>query len=357
MSDPAPMFVRLGRESWAELGSLAMSGPAAGLAFRAALAGVAAIVVAMAIHLDDAYWAGITAFGMLQRDITATLSRSFDRVLGTIAGAALGYVATGTVANHLVFAAVCGLIVCFTVYAQARVDHSYAILLVGVTALLVMFGSLLMPQAALSIAVYRGLEIIVGAIVASLVDIVLARDPGERQTVPPRPGIFSAPLDVDLLVIAITGGLAIASVPVIWNSLQLPGLGQTPITAFIIMIAVQRDPRWTAATRAAGCIAGGAYGLLCSSIAGDSFILWIGLLFLGLYLSGHILHRRGDASYLGLQAGVAVILAMVEGPAPSPDILPPIDRLVGIFGGILLVALFQALLSPLVRRCVAAVRS
>lgn len=349
--------MRLGRESRSELGSLSLSGPAAGLAFRAALAGVAAIVVAMALHLDDAYWAGITAFGMPQRDVTATLSRSFDRVLGTIAGAALGYVASGTVANHLVFSAICGLIVCFTVYAQARVDHGYAVLLVGVTALLVMFGSLLAPEAALSIAVYRGLEIVVGAIVASLVDMVLAPDPGERQRLPPKPGVFSAPLDVDLLVIAITGGLAIASVPGVWNSLELPGLDQTPITAFVIMIAVKRDPHWTAATRAAGCLAGGAYGLLCGSMAGDSFFLWIGLLFLGLYLSGHILHRQGEASYLGLQAGVAVILAMVEGMAPSPDILPPINRLVGIFGGILLVALFQTLLSPLVRRCVVAVRS
>jgi uncharacterized membrane protein YccC len=257
----------------------------------------------------------------------------------------------------VVFAALCGLIVGFTIYAQARVDHSYAVLLVGVTALLVMFGSLLAPQAALSIAVYRGLEIVIGAIVASLVDILLAPDPGERQKRPPKPGVFSAPVDVDLLVIAITGGLAIASVPSVWNGLELPGLDQTPITAFVIMIASQRDPRWTAVTRAAGCLAGGAYGLLSSSMVGDSFFLWISLLFLGLYLSGHILHRQGEASYLGLQAGVAVILAMVDGMAPSPDILPPIDRLVGIFGGILLVALFQTLLSPLVRLCVVAVGS
>ena len=150
----------------------------------------------------------------------------------------------------------------------------------------------------------------------------------------------------------ITAGIAIASVPGIWNNLELPGLSQTPITAFVIMIAIHRDPHWTAATRAIGCLAGGVYGLLCLSIIGDSLFLWMGLLFLGLYLSGHVLHRNGDASYIGHQAGVAVILAMVEGSAPSADILPAIDRLVGIFGGIVLVAVFQNLLSPLVRRCV-----
>ena len=153
-------------------------------------------------------------------------------------------------------------------------------------------------------------------------------------------------MDKDQLVIAITAGLAIASVPSIWDSLELPGLDQTPITAFVIMIAIRRDPHWTAATRALGCLAGGAYGLLCLGIIDDSLFLWVGLLFLGLYLSGHILHRNGDASYMGHQAGVAVILAMVEGSAPSADILPAIDRLVGIFGGIVLVAVFQNLLSP-----------
>jgi hypothetical protein len=91
---------------------------------------------------------------------------------------------------------------------------------------------------------------------------------------------------------------------------------------------------------------------LCLGIIDDSLFLWVGLLFLGLYVSGHILHRSGAASYMGHQAGVAVILAMVEGDAPSADILPAIDRLVGIFGGIVLVAGFQNLLSPLVRWCI-----
>jgi uncharacterized membrane protein YccC len=355
MSGSRHLFERLGRESRTEVDSLTFSGVTAGLAFRAALAGVLAILVAMAINLDDPYWAGITGFGMLQRDVTATLSRSFDRVLGTIAGAALGYVVAATVADHVIFSTICVAIVSFTLYAQARVDHSYAVLLVGVTSLLVMFGSLSTPDAALSLAVYRGLEILVGVTAASLVDMLLGPDRFYPQKGPAKPGVFSTQVDEDQLVIAITAGLAIASVPSIWNSLELPGLGQTPITAFVIMIAIRRDPHWTAATRAFGCLVGGAYGLLCLGIIDDSLFLWVGLLFLGLYVSGHILHRNGEASYMGHQAGVAVILAMVEGNAPSVDILPAIDRLVGIFGGIVLVAGFQNLLSPLVRWCVLAV--
>jgi uncharacterized membrane protein YccC len=352
VSGSGHIFERLGRESRTEIGSISFSGTTAKLAFRAALAGVLAIVVATAINLNNPYWAGITAFGMLQRDMSATLSRSFDRILGTIAGAALGYVVAATVSDHVIFSTICVAIVSFTLYAQARVNHSYAALLMGVTSLLVMFGSLSTPNAALSLSVYRGLEIIVGATAASLVDMLLAPDRGDPKEGPARPGVFSMPIDEDQLVIAITSGLAIASVPSIWTGFELPGLDQTPITAFVIMIAIRRDPRWTAATRVLGCFAGGVYGLLCLKIIGDSLLLWVGLLFLGLYLSGHVLHRSGEASYMGHQAGVAVILAMVEGNAPSADILPAIDRLVGIFGGIVLVAVFQNLFSPLVRWCV-----
>ena len=355
MSGPGRTFERLEREIRIEIGSISFSGVTAGLAFRAALAGVLAIMVAMALNLGNPYWAGITAFGMLQQDVAATLSRSFDRVLGTIAGAALGYVVAAFVADHLIFSIICVVIVSFTLYARTRVNHDYAVLLVGVTSLLVMFGSLSTPDAAFSIAVYRGLEIIVGVTAASLVDMLLAPDRGNPRKGPPMPGVFAKPVDMNQLVISITAGLAIASVPGIWNALELPGLDQTPITAFIIMIAIQRDPRWVAATRAFGCLAGGAYGLLVLGIIDDSLFLWVGLLFLGLYVSGHILHRGGEASYVGHQAGVAIILAMAEGLAPSVDILPAIDRLVGIFGGIVLVAVFQNLLSPLVRWCVLAV--
>jgi uncharacterized membrane protein YccC len=351
MNGAGSIVERLKQEITTEVGAISFSGATAGLAFRAALAGMLAIVVAMAINLDAPYWAGITAFGMVRQDVAATLTRSFDRILGTIAGAAIGFVAAATVSDHVIFATLCLVIVSFTLYAQARAEHGYAVLLVGVTALLVMFGSLSTPDAALSLAVYRGLEIIVGAAAASLVDVLTA-DRASPERDPPKPGVFSTPVDEEQLVAAVTAGLAIASVPSLWNGLELPGLGQTPITAFVIMIAIQRDPYWTAATRAIGCLAGGIYGLLCLAIVGDSFFLWIGLLFLGLYLSGHILHRGGEASYVGHQSGVAVILAMVEGPAPSPDILPAIDRLVGIFGGIVLVAVFQSLLSPLVRWCI-----
>jgi uncharacterized membrane protein YccC len=161
-------------------------------------------------------------------------------------------------------------------------------------------------------------------------------------------------VDEDLLAIAVTGGLAVAIIPLIWEALDLPGLGQTPITAFVILVAMRRGPAWVAANRVAGCVLGGAYGLFCMGFVGDAFAAWIALLFGGLYVCCHVKERNGEASYTGHQAAVAVIMSMVQGLAPSQDILPAIERLIGMIGGIVVVIVAQAAAAPLVSRAISA---
>jgi hypothetical protein len=59
---------------------------------------------------------------------------------------------------------------------------------------------------------------------------------------------------------------------------------------------------------------------------------------IGLYFAGFLQNGGDDAGYVGQQAALALIMSMVSGPAASPDILPPIDRLTGIAGGIVIVS-------------------
>ena len=68
---------------------------------------------------------------------------------------------------------------------------------------------------------------------------------------------------------------------------------------------------------------------------------------IGLYFAGFIQHGGGDASYVGQQAAVALIMSMVSGPAASPDLLLPFDRLAGIAGGIVIVSLVTAIVDPM----------
>jgi hypothetical protein len=50
-----------------------------------------------------------------------------------------------------------------------------------------------------------------------------------------------------------------------------------------------------------------------------------------LYVTFHVKNVAGDA-YGGHQAAIAIIMSMVQGLARSSDILPAINRLVGIVG-------------------------
>jgi uncharacterized membrane protein YccC len=317
-------------------------------ALRTALASVASMLAAQALHLDDPWWAGITGFVLIQRDAGATFLRSIDRAAGTIVGAIIGYFTAGTIQDHLTFQVLVASCAAFSIYGQERAEHGYAVLLAGVTVILILFGSLAEPGQALNLSVYRTLEILVGIAVTCVVDYGLAA-PAAPVPAAAKPGIWSVPVDRDLLVAAITGGIAIALIPLVWESLQLPGLGQTPITAFIILTSLRQEPFWKALTRLSGCILGGAYGLGMMHFVGDSFLPWITALFIGIFVCGHIFRGGGDTAYVGMQAGFPIIMAMVQGSAASENILPAVDRVVGVVGGVLVVSVCHPLLTPLVQ--------
>jgi uncharacterized membrane protein YccC len=343
----SPSHFRLVAALKEEFSALPFSGPTASLAFRTALASVLSLIAAMALHLDNPYWAAITAVSIIQPEVSATFVRSVDRCIGTVAGAAVGYFGARFVDDHLIFQLIVASAVAFGVYGVERSGHGYAVLLGAVTVILVMFGAVEAPDAALRLAVYRSLEIMVGVGVTFLVEFA-ASTPSNDTPSAEMPGIFATPIDVELLAIAVTGGLAAASIPAIWENLQLPGLGQTPITAFVILVAMRSEPIMKALNRLVGCVLGGVYGLFCMHFVDDNMMLWLFLLYAGLYVASHVKHGGGEAAYSGHQAAIAVIMSMAYGLAPSPNILPAINRLVGIIGGMVVVLAAQALIAPFV---------
>jgi uncharacterized membrane protein YccC len=344
---PNPL-TRLTDDLAGDFRELTLSGPRANAALRSAVATTVAVLIALALHLDNPYWAGISGVVLVQSDRAATLARSVDRIIGTIAGAAIGYFGAGLAQDHLAFLTLVGGYTAFAIYGQERVQHGYAMLLSGITMVLILFGTLAEPGKALDLAVYRGLEILVGVFVACAVDYALAPAAQLDAPLPPKPGIFVRPIDHELAAIAITGGIAMMLIPLVWEALDLPGLGQTPITAFVILIALRQEPGWRAVTRGAGCLFGGLWALAAMHIVGGEFLPWLLMLFTGLYFAAHINQGKGDAAYVGMQAGIAIVVSMVQGQGASADIVPAINRLVGVFGGVIVVSICQPLLVPLV---------
>jgi len=345
------LIARLSSDLADELRALDLTGPRANGALRTALATVLSTLAAFALHLDNPWWAAITGIVLVQSDRTATFARSIDRIIGTAIGATVGFLAAATIADHALFLVVSATCTGFVIYAQERAERSYAFLHGGVTIVLVLFGSLAEPGQALNLAYYRSLEIFVGVVVTCGVDFALA-PPAAGQTAAPKPGVWTLPIDRELATIAVTGGIAIALIPLIWETLDLPGLGQTPITAFVILTAIRQEPVWKALTRVAGCLLGGLYGLVALHFVGGALLPWLTMLFIGLYFTGHVFHGKGDANYIGVQAGIALVIAMIQGQTPSSDISPAIDRLVGVFGGVIVVSICLPLIAPLVRRVI-----
>ncbi|WP_137391336.1 FUSC family protein [Rhodoligotrophos defluvii] len=327
------------------------------LALRTAVAAVIAILLACLLQLENPWWAGITVLGVAQTRPRATLRRGLDRALGTIVGAVIGFLSVAFVYDHLLLLTILVTCTAFSIYSQERSDHGYALLLGGVTMMLVVFGSLSDPEQSYHLAVYRALEVLLGIAVSVGMEVTFAKREGAADPSAAKPGVFTRPVDLSLLSAALTGGCAIASIPLIWNALELPGLAQTPITAFVIVTALRNDPTTKGLNRLVGCILGGGFGLIAAALVGDAFFLWLVLLSIGLYGFSYMKNGAVDAQYAGHQAGVALILAMVEGSGPSSDIAPAIERLVGIFGGILVVALFQITVMPAIDRILAWIAS
>lgn len=347
-------LARLGRSLGEDLRALRLASPRAGIATRTASSAVLALLAALLLQADDPWWAALTAFAIIDRNARATLSKSLDRVVGTVAGAVVGFLMSAVIADHLTLSLLLGGTVAASLYAQERIEHGYAALLFGVTVVLVVFGSLATPDQSLDLAVNRAIEICVGVAVACLVDYACAGKLPAEARAAARPGLWARPVDTELLANALTGGIGIVAIPFIWEGLQLPGLSQTPITAFVIMTAMRGDVQMKATNRIVGCLLGGTLGLLLLPLVGDAILPWLAAIFTGLFVCAQVRHGAGEGWYAGQQAGVALILAMIQGSAPSTSLIPALDRLCGIVGGVLVITLAERIFAPPLRRLIVA---
>ena len=165
-----------------------LSGPTADDAFRAALASVLSMIVAMALNLDNPYWVAITAVSILAPDVSSSFIRSIDRRFGTLIGAAVGYFGARFVGEPLVFQLICASAIAFGIYGRRRSGRRYAVISGAATVVLVMFGALEEPNNGFKLAVYRSMEIMVGVGVL-IVQVALA--PAARPApVGAKPEVF-----------------------------------------------------------------------------------------------------------------------------------------------------------------------
>jgi uncharacterized membrane protein YccC len=209
-----------------------------------------------------------------------------------------------------------------------------------VTAIMVIFGALAEPTEAIGIAFYRGLEVVIGSSIGTLI-AYLAFSGREVPAAPLMPTSRDA-----LLRMAVIGGTAVMLMPVLWAMFDLPGFSQLAVS---VVALVQPDPDatdWKSFNRFAGCLFGGAVGLLAIGLIEGELILWLLAIGAGIYVATHVQNGGGPIAYAATQAGIALLVTMIQGSAPDTDLSPAIDRLCGILGAIVVMILLRLVMTP-----------
>ena len=339
-----------------DLRELGLADPRARQATLGALSVVISVVIACAMHVQDPWWSGVSGFMSTQATLPGSVRKALLRMAGTAAGAGLALVLAGWLAyDH--FAC------CLVLFAASFVGilgvlvspNGYAWLFFGLTFSLVVLLSLGEPQNALTFAYFRTMEVGIGTGTALLIALVLAPDGGDASG-------SGAPGWTDLLgaqwpavLHAARSGIAVAVIPFAWSWFYLPGVSQMAMTMASVLAvphlavhAVDDGQQIVekAVQRLLGCVLGGALAVALLSLSFDSLLPWLMALFVGVWIGGFLQTSPRGTGYVGTQATVVFMIALVQGEGPPSSIVPALSRLAGMGCGLMTLFLVCLLVQP-----------
>jgi len=353
-----------------ELRSLDWRGPRGLESAEAAASVTLAVLVALALHSDEPWWAGISAFMVTKAAPSVAVARGIMRIAGSIVGALTGLVVLRLfVYQSLPFCLCLFVLSCIGLFGFVGSRNGYAWVVGTVTACLVMLMSLDQPQGAFNTAVNRVAEVTIGT-VASLVVCGLSPAPADTGAAPVASLVDPPPLafwrrrygvelarwlpgNRPLLLHACRGGLTVMLMPALadWLAPVSPvTMGLTVVMIMSIPTTAILEPNspaiiQRAAHRLIGCLIGALAGLACLAFIGSDFLLWIVLIPPGIWLCSQIQTGTSGVSYVGTQAMLAYLMSMVQGQGPPDSISPGFERLVGVMGGLSVLFVVTLILS------------
>jgi uncharacterized membrane protein YccC len=343
----------------AEFSELTLHGPRARLGVATGLAVGIAVVAALALRLDQPYWAGISAFVCSQRTQAMLLDKALNRIIGTALGACVALLMYGLVSCDsaamllLLFAA--GTL---SVVGNLVSNHPYAWLLGGITTVIIVLGAIDDPSLALSIAAIRFAEIVLGCLAALLMANLLPAGEAPAKAAPGWRSLLGP--NAYMLHYGLRTGITVALVPVVWRVLALPDLSQMGISVAAAMgvpaltgvpardeqLITQRMTQ-----RVVGCLLGGSAALVALALPASAMLVpWLLLLMAGAAIGAQIQAGQQKIAIVGMQGALAVIITMVQGPQPGETLSPAVLRLAGMLAALALLALVGLVLGPATER-------
>jgi uncharacterized membrane protein YccC len=351
LSFAAGTVVHTGKTLATVCGGIDRRSPAARAATTTTLAVVMAVLIGCAMHLQEVWWAAISAYVSTHPQ---SIARGLRRIAGTILGAVLAIVSI----DWLAYDPVTCCLVLFAVTAVSIIgfnvsQHSYAWLFVSITFGMVLLTSLSDPESAFSVGVGRSIEVAIGTCAGMVVATVLTGGPASSGT-PARGWSDLLGRKLPIVLHAIRSGVMVALMPIMWSTFDLPGASQMAVTlAAVLATPVLTDLDEThrrivgrGLQRLFGCFVGGLSALALLGLSFDFVLPWLIALSAGVWLFAYVQHGTHDATYVGTQAGAVFIITLVQGAGPPESILPGIDRFAGISLGLLMFFLTMFLIRP-----------
>jgi uncharacterized membrane protein YccC len=340
---------------WRELGELGADPARTRQGVVAACSVVLATVLALALEVESPWWAAISGFMSLMATGAGSVRRGLLRMIGTIVGAALGFVmARWLPYDHFALYLFLATTTMLGVVAMQVSPHGLAWLFLSITSSLVLLSSLADPLQAAEIAFYRTFEVAIGVTSAIIVANVL--QDWHADPPPTAPG-WRHLLDSQWpsVLHGARSAISVVIVLLFWVLLDLPQVSQMAITIAVVMSAPviaagglgsRRLVAQKSLQRFIGCLLGGLVALACLAMNVTSFVWWLGMIGAAVWVGMYVQVGRYGVGYVGTQAGFVFIVTLIQGAKPPDSIMPAVDRFAGVTGGLGILLIVSLLLWP-----------
>lgn len=292
-------------------------------------------------HCDNPWWGVISAWVISSADFHQSSLKALLRVAGTLAGYFVGLICASVTEGEPIWQALAlFLIGAIGMSMRFRSQFSYAWIIGSATAFILVVLDLTDPGSIYETAQYRLYEIISGVVAAWLCARVLRPLLGLSSQVKEAEASAGSSIKLtpsELRMLIVVGGSVPVITTLLWSWLHLPSLVQAIATALVTLDRNVANAQIRVTQRILGCVLGGVVGLVAAEFATSSLFAWSVILFGGIFLFSWLHLSTGPFSYVGTQAGVAFILAIVTGNNPPDTIGPVIGRIAGMTGGVLVV--------------------
>lgn len=316
-------------------------------ALRAAIAMALVAFLALFFHFKAPYWAVITVVVIMSVSHQASIDRGLQRIIGTLLGALLALVLIDVVSQNTVSFLLVVFLVSFVCYYLFQTyKYQYAVLL-GLATFLLVYASMLSGDAiSFDVAVWRCCEIVLGVTVVFIVATLTTLKRYRENVVLTEIEKSNWSLNVVALKHALKSVIATELAIVVWLFSDWPGGIQGIISSLVVSaktdLVVMRSTAWE---RLLGCLLGGGIGLFCLHFVAFDLVILLTLVFSFGLLFCYLMYASPRHMYIGLQANVAFALTLVQAGGPTQNIAPGLERLSGIFLGVIVGLLVHHLFS------------